>query len=764
MSEPIINAEIVSETKTPNNAPSGGVGTTRDASARVAGAADDAAKGAGRGAAARAVAANAARSMARSTANAARSGAASVGNWVAKQGGAAALAKRGAMMFATRGLPVVGTVMLAGEVLNLIRNAEPIAHWAPQKGRTLYLPVSGNGHIDTPHGDESSPNSVDSMDAHIDEVNKTSFNFNPDTVWMYCEDGCGDGCDKLTALPLHLNPEAAVASIADWADAVASLHGTLSQFAGEMWADRLLEKYGSNGIADIDGLLERTDDVSQALQVAVQTSEQMGFAAFEALRESIKAARNELQQRAEDEASTWGWVGDMFTNSRGDGALERLQSVTNAVNEAAAQNDDAVAQLNAALEAWISKDSKADTTVAPGQGMPVQKTSKLSDPGAPRQTSPLNTGSGGVGGGGLGSTSENPIEEPKSFMDDLQDKLGTDPFGGGSDPFGGAASPLGGGSDPFGGGASPLGAGGTDPFGSAASPLSNAEDPFAEDEKEPLEDGEDPFAEDEDDTVLDEGEGGFEDEDLDDVIGETDTADDATDEGAPVDGEEAPVTAEATMAPAAAVTPDPNSPEARTVTLPDGRQIEFPDARTAEMVRGLLAADPSAPTSIDKAAADAGFKVNPMGQDIGQMVPPSELKPGDVVVSDAGKGVFIGNGEVLMESQEVKPLADVSAFNGEHQGLFRLEQPDATMAAAAPSDAPAQPVSVDGTEAPVAGGSDTAAAVADAGTVTASGTEAAGTPGMPESSSDTGAVDTSEEGAFGETTETEGLDPNAAAF
>src|SRR5690606_4112801 len=127
-------------------------------------------------------------------------------------------------------------------------------------------------------------------------------------------------------------------------------------------------------------------------------------------------------------------------------------------------------------------------------------------------------------------------------------------------------------------------------------------------------------------TVLDEGEGGFEDEDLDDVIGETDDADDATDEGAPVDGEEAPVTAEATMAPAAAVTPDPNSPEARTVTLPDGRQIEFPDARTAEMVRGLLAADPSAPTSIDKAAADAGFKVNPMGQDIGQMVPPSELK------------------------------------------------------------------------------------------------------------------------------------------
>ena len=106
------------------------------------------------------------------------------------------------------------------------------------------------------------------------------------------------------------------------------------------------------------------------------------------------------------------------------------------------------------------------------------------------------------------------------------------------------------------------------------------------------------------------------------------------------------------------------------------REVTFPNNRAANVVRNLLEGDPINPTTVYLAATAAGFNLAPLGQDIGAMVPPSNLQPGDVVVSDIGAGVYLGEGEVLMEDQSVRALSDVAVFNHDNQGLFRLEDPD----------------------------------------------------------------------------------------
>ena len=105
------------------------------------------------------------------------------------------------------------------------------------------------------------------------------------------------------------------------------------------------------------------------------------------------------------------------------------------------------------------------------------------------------------------------------------------------------------------------------------------------------------------------------------------------------------------------------------------REVTFPNVRTANVVRNLLADDAHL-TSIYMAADAAGYYLPPLGQDIGAMVPPTDLQPGDVVFSDFGGGIYLGEGEVLMEDHSVRALSDVAVFNHDHQGLFRLEDPD----------------------------------------------------------------------------------------
>lgn len=660
----------------------------------------------------------------------------------------------------TRWVPGVGTALLIGDVLDAVRGQVPILHHQPEAGRTQFLPVARNGHVDSPHGDTA--NSVDSMDQHLVDQNQALFGFEPSSVCSYCEQECGGGCSTLAEGPHDFDDEAAVIPLQNWTDTLSSIYNQLSAYEGEMWADRLLVKYGNGGTAELPTLIERSEDVSEALKEAVRASENMGKEAFKAFRAAIRAGREEMQARVDDENSMWGWMGDAFTHRRGDNALSNLQEATAKVHEAEKLNDEAVAKLNAALDAWTTKpaEGSGDDTKANPVDIPTKTphpafkepvgNDPLPDPGEPKPGDKLSPSPG---------TPPTPADkddkdDDRSILDEIKDKIGDT---GTQNPFGGSTPSMGDSGSPFGSSTPSSMGGGGSPFDTAgASPLSGAEDPFAKDEKpEPLDEGDDPFEEDEDPEALEDEESPFEDAEGDGEEGGTTEGEELPGEvePEPEDGE-APVTDAGIPTEQAAV--DPNSEEARTVTLPDGRQIVFPDAKTAEMVKQLMAADPSAPTSIYMAADSAGFNLPPMGQDIGQMVPPSTLREGDLIMGDAGNGVYIGNGEVLMEDQSIKPLGEVSSFNGEHQGLFRLDNPEGHGFEPSPAaDAPAQQVSSDGSTSPLGG---------DTSTVAADSTSVEGTPGVPDEST-VDAADTADTAVFGgETSETTGMDPNAAAF
>ncbi|MCB1258592.1 MAG: hypothetical protein KDB26_15885 [Microthrixaceae bacterium] len=137
--------------------------------------------------------------------------------------------------------------------------------------------------------------------------------------------------------------------------------------------------------------------------------------------------------------------------------------------------------------------------------------------------------------------------------------------------------------------------------------------------------------------------------------------------------------------------PEPTDEQKRTVELPDGRQVTFPTEQHAALVREMLASNPENPTTIYQAADQAGFQLPPMGSDIGTPVPPMDVQPGDVVKGSDGNGVAIGNGEVLMESGEIRPVEEVSKVGEGGHGIFRLDAP-ADASAPASGAAPEQPV------------------------------------------------------------------------
>ena len=78
-------------------------------------------------------------------------------------------------------------------------------------------------------------------------------------------------------------------------------------------------------------------------------------------------------------------------------------------------------------------------------------------------------------------------------------------------------------------------------------------------------------------------------------------------------------------------------------------------------------------------ASDAGFRLPPVGQDIGTEVPTNELKPGNVIMgANNQNGVFLGVGDdgqalAINENGEVKPLHEIAKWDGgPHQGFFKL--------------------------------------------------------------------------------------------
>ena len=105
-----------------------------------------------------------------------------------------------------------------------------------------------------------------------------------------------------------------------------------------------------------------------------------------------------------------------------------------------------------------------------------------------------------------------------------------------------------------------------------------------------------------------------------------------------------------------------------------GTKVKLATPEAAAMTDGVNRGVP-----LRQAAAQAGYQLPDSGQDIGTPISPMDMAAGDVVISQQGEGVVLDGGKVLIEGR-VLDGSELS-FDGEHQGIFRLDTPtgDAAM-------------------------------------------------------------------------------------
>ncbi|MEX3643988.1 hypothetical protein [Mycolicibacterium porcinum] len=641
-----------------------------------------------------------------------------------------------------------------------------LRHQAPQPPRTEYLPVAGVGGID---GDQGDADSVDAFDAKVESINATTMNYEPTNVSAFCAgDGCeaGGDCDGTPSGVPEFHGEDALAPIgkafADLQDVMKGAVNALASCAGEPSADRLAAVYtgGGTGTFNINEANGATEAVLVSIAQASEVSHGAATTALGTLRQAVISLRNVQATRAEHHVSALDWAlgaplalnplgaavavastaWNVYDVLQGNGAEEAgIEAVDNAattLEAVQASNDEAVANLRAALADWtITPNGAVALSVSRTEAPAATEAQKVGD------TTPI--------GQPLRSAEPTPAaplssDEP-SLEDKLNDLLGS-PIPSAQDAIGGMPSA----GMPAGGGMPSMGGGGMPDLGSGmSSPLS---DPLASDElAQPLDD----LAEDEDDEL---------EEPLDDLTDEGDEAveplTDPTDteglDAEPADTEddtedtETP-TSTGEVAPVATET-DPNSAEARTADVGNGRQVEFPSAKLASLADTLArGAEQGLGFTLAQEASELGFQIPPDGQDIGKQVPTSLMQAGDVLVSSAGTGIFIGDGDVMMEDGKIVPLSEAAVFDGQNQGIFRLDEGADAASPTAGGQEPssvatgvAQPVG-EGSVSPLSG--DVTPTVSTPGEATAQ----AGTPGVPTDDAEAVGETDATASAFGET-------------
>ena len=529
---------------------------------------------------------------------------------------------------------------------------------------------------------------------------------------------------------------------------------------GSTWFERITNKY----VDKLTAAEKATGDLSGPLQTMLTSTNAMADSVFKKLREvikeiredldySVKAPNGEYVNNLDSAVADWLSGGDYRGDDRSVGTFGGMRAATDAIPVLAATMnaaDDSVAAYSTALSAWKKAMDAISNDIYPGgpQGQGDQKPSEKDD------NKPSEKDDNGGGGGTTQQTPEQIAAQERiaALEKRLDELVNTPPEDQPGNPFGdlgglGGGNPLGGlgglgGGNPL-GGLGGLG-GGESPFGGASA----ATDPFAEElfsDPEGNEDEDEDTDEDEEEKDAEEEE--EEEEEVDPKSLEDPFAPVAEPKlgGEPIPGE--PLPGEPLIPGTEAVVANPPIDPAagRTVDVGGGRSVEFPNARIADTVRNMVDAEPQNPKSVYMAASEAGVNLPPMGQDIGSQVPPSLLREGDVVSSTGGNmGVYLGNGDVLMESGETKPLGEVSTFDGPNQGYFRLDTGELSGAGASESlSSPAQTVGdIEPEQTPV---------VENQG----------GTPGMP-TDEDITVGDTSSGAALAQESGVTGLDPGAA--
>lgn len=641
-----------------------------------------------------------------------------------------------------------------------------LLHTPPTPGRTLYLPVSGDGGIDGQPGEATS---VDALDGGVDALNAATLDYDPAHLYSFddvrCESGCGDTPDSVVSL----SDDDALAGVTSAFQSLVSVaddvKGVIANYSGEMWVDRLAEIYSGTGTFNPDAVGDDTEAVYGSLVAALEASEAAGNDALGALRITVQALRSSIAERAERRVNAVDWAlsvplglsgiglaiggagvaSNLYDMWRGghakDAGLDAIATAEPMLAEAMARNDEAVGALRSAVADWTVKvntnavrDIKPD---APKTAAEAPVTDAIRDPGA------------ALTGGALATPAAGDTDKDKlqSALDEL---LGSDPMAGmpqmGGMPSGGMPS-MGGGmpSDMGAGVGTPL----SDPLASEelAKPLDDLADDGDDELEEPLDDLSGSEGEDTDEALTDPGEIG-EDAEAPGIEDPFEGDEDTEGEELPEDGE-TPVAADAEA--------DLNSEEARTADVGNGRKVTFPTAALAGLGEGL-ATPGNENKTLRLMASELGFQVPPDGQDIGKQVPTSLLREGDVLVSAAGEGIYIGTDEVLMEGGKIVPLSEAAVFDGQNQGIFRLDEGGGDTAASASGTVEtglAQPIG-DGSVSPMAG-VDATSTVSTPGDAT----EQAGTPGVPTDDAPEVGDTSATASAFGETDNgLDGLNPD----
>lgn len=638
---------------------------------------------------------------------------------------------------------------------------------------TYYLPITDHGLYDP---------TIYGLDKAIGNINESAFGYETERLWHHTETP-----DTMTA-PTALDLTPVQDYLTAVSDALTELNTDLAGRVEEQLVERAVSKrYGLTGSGLEDGKAGVTALAPLVTAVSDATNES-AVAAFNTMRGAIKVSREMIVDAVvhatglDVSADAWDVgltasvvgaplgvskyaahaVGSFLWNKERAFDPEKIDAINallsdgaGKVNAAMSANDDACAKLEAAAKDITFPSKVTGTTVNADDFKPTvpAATPAVTTPG---DSSPLVGGGspGSMGGGGGGDTSppeslEDLFNEPEPEMPPSM----SDPGMGGS-PLGGGGSPM----DSGMGSGSPLGGAGSDPFGSE--PLAALTDEEPVEEEEPLEDVSKEDEDTEDDELFPE----------DDEPGDEDEpVEEGTEEDEPVEEE---VTEEETPGEELPTEGDPAAPAddtaARTVDIGNGRQITFPNASIADAVQRLVDSTGSGGgKTLYMALSEAGFNLPPMGQDIGELVPPALLSEGDIVKTEGMMGVFVGAGDVLMENGEVKALTDVTAEPG-FGGLFRPEEP-------APSSdglsGPAQPVPAgDGSTSPLGAPTDpngtSTVDPASASTSTpGDATAQAGTPGVPTDTAadDLAATDTLAGVGMGETDNgAGGLDPSTA--
>lgn len=510
---------------------------------------------------------------------------------------------------------LVASLMLDPDMRNMITgvfSSGMDANQPPAPPTTTWLPATDDGR----------QNDIGPADVKLAALNSHISGIDPEgyRLW-HLQDSQVPGLTSMSAAVTKLN--AATAKASD----VSAQYTALLNDAPDQWGEKLkaARRSAAQTIADFG------PKAAVPLGAALTAAASAGNDAYQQVRESNAKAR---QQLANSHGRFLGFLGG------GYGAQD-LGADIPSIEDAARGVADADKRIADAAQAWTAPDGQgaggdfSPPAVLASEHRPSQDPTKPADDVTP--VHPVTTTSGDT----------DPLPKP----DPVPSQGLNNPLS----PFAGSPmSPMGMG--PMGGGGAPFGGPGA---GGAPKPLSDIMSNLPEPPKKKA-------AEDiRDDDVLPKGKEKDE--------GKPKNPDGVVPGGAPKPGP-APAGTPGGGPIAKPGGPAPHTAPSAVVNIDGVGPVDFKDPKVAELVQKIKDAEPGAPVSVRAGAQDLGIPTGGPGKDIGTVVQPGDLKPGNVVSSSDGKDyIYVGEDKVLGEDKKVYPLSKVATFDHATDGLFRLD-------------------------------------------------------------------------------------------